>query len=78
MVNSVHGIAPSAIRRDDRGEEKEDAMNQNPEMMNFDDYCDCCAATLHDDEKVERWGGRLCDDCAADTAAANPGLGPND
>jgi hypothetical protein len=50
-----------------------------PAPMNFDDFCDVCAALLHDDEKGERWGHEhLCDGCAADIRAANPGLGPND
>lgn len=47
--------------------------------MNFADFCDICAATLHDDERGGRWGHEnLCDGCAGEIAEANPGLGPND
>lgn len=41
------------------------------------DCCDCCDALLTEAEKeAPRFGQYLCDHCAAETAAANPGMAP--
>lgn len=48
-------------------------------MTTIFDCCDSCGATLTDAEKAAgvRFGQELCDACAAEVAAANPGLAPN-